>query len=317
MSETHPPRSGARTPWALLAIAVTALCGALLVLPFGLFLISWDVLGPTPGEDHADRASELVDERRFDEALVELELALAEGYDNAYVQLDLAACMEGLGRLDEAERAYDAAIGDGHWWPPYTDKAEFVRRHDGLDAAYAWLAQLDQDRTDHKFAYLQGSFRHFSCGDRAGAIPFYEEAARRAAVRHGFRFDDAGWLVLDDASLAKENNDYADLWPTLEYLAECRLQTGDVDGALRAATMGVAIGQQLNRCKGYYAAPEVDAGSVPCRVVRARAMVRQGRLDEADRELAAAQPLADRGSYSGHARALADARRELDAARRR
>ena len=100
-------------------------------------------------------------------------------------------------------------------------------------------------------------------------------------------------------------------------MAECRLELGDLAGALRAATMGVAIGQQLNRCKGYYEAPEVKAGDVNCRVLRARAMVRLGRLDEAERELELAQPLADRSSYTGYGNALAKARRELLAARRR
>jgi tetratricopeptide (TPR) repeat protein len=316
---TPPPRR--RAPLGALGGGVAALFVGVLLLPaFGWLLLSpldSGALGASPSEQHAARARELLQARRYEDALAELELAMADGLDDADVQMDLARCMEGLGRPAEAEMAYDAAIGDGHWWPPYTEKAAFLRRSDGQEAAFAWLASLDVDPTEHKFAYLQGSFRHFTCGDRAGAISFYEEATRRAAARHGFRFDDDGWLVRDAASLEKENNDYADLWPTLEYLAECRLATGDVDGALRAATMGVSIGQQLNRCKGYYAAPEVEAGSVPCRVLRARALIRDGRLDAVERELALAQPLADRSSYSGHARAIADARRELDAARRR
>ncbi len=129
----------------------------------------------------------------------------------------VAACSSyPLDRFDEADAAFDVAIGDGRWWPPYTEKAEFLRRREGTDAANAWLARLDEDTTAPKFAYLQANFRHFSCGDRAGAIPFYEEAVRRASARHGFRFDAEGWLVLDAPTLQKENNDYADLWPTLQ-----------------------------------------------------------------------------------------------------
>jgi len=319
---TEPPTpaepTAPRAPWgAAFVVAVTLLAAGALVIPFALFFIGFQVGGPVPGEQQARQASELVERGEFGPALEQLREAISLGYDNSYVQLDLAKSLEGLGRLEEAESAFDAAIDDGHWWPPYIEKAEFLRRHDGTDTANDWLAQLDEDTTDPKFAYLQAEFRNRSCGDRAGAASFYEEAVRRASARHGFRFDAEGWLQLDAATLQKENNDYADLWPMLEYLAACRLELGDLAGALRAATMGVAIGQQLNRCKGYYGAPEVEAGDVDCRVLRARAMVRLGRLDEAERELDLAKPLADRSSYTGYRTALATARRELLAARRR
>ena len=320
MTEPRAPAklTAPRAPWGVaFVIAVTLLAAGALATPIALFWIGFQFGGPVPGEQQAKHGSELLQSGAFGPALEQLREAISLGYDNSYVQLDLAKSLEGLGRLEEAESAFDAAIDDGRWWPPYIDKAEFLRRRDGTDAANAWLAQLDEDTTDPKFAYLQANFRHFSCDDRAGAVTFYEEAVRRASARHGFWFDGEGWLQLDAATLQKENNDYADLWPTLEYLATCRLELGDLAGALRAATMGVAIGQQLNRCKGYYGAPEVEAGDVNCRVVRARAMVRLGRLDEAERELELAQPLADWSGYTGYRTALATARRELKSARGR
>lgn len=298
-------------------VSVCLLCLGALLTPFALFFIGFQIGGPVPGEDEADHGRELLKQGNYSAALEELRAAVSLGYDNSFLRLDLAKCLEGLDRLDEADAAFDVAIGDGHWWPPYTEKAEFVRRRDGTDAANAWLAGLDQDKTDPKFAYLQANFRHRSCGDPAGAVPFYEEAVRRASARHGFRFDAEGWLVLDEATLQKQNNDYADLWPTLEELARCRLSTEDVEGALRAATMGVAIGQQLNRCKGYYDAPEIEAGDVSCRALRARALTQLGRLDDAERELDLATPLAERGSYTGHAAEIRGARRDLERARGR
>ncbi len=298
-------------------VSVCLLCLGALLTPFALFFIGFQIGGPVPGEDEADHGRELLKQGNYSAALEELRAAVSLGYDNSFLRLDLAKCLEGLDRLDEADAAFDVAIGDGHWWPPYTEKAEFVRRRDGTDAANAWLAGLDQDKTDPKFAYLQANFRHRSCGDPAGAVPFYEEAVRRASARHGFRFDAEGWLVLDEATLQKQNNDYADLWPTLEELARCRLSTEDVEGALRAATMGVAIGQQLNRCKGYYDAPEIEAGDVSCRALRARALTQLGRLDDAEHELNLATPLAERGSYTGHAAEIRGARRDLERARGR
>jgi hypothetical protein len=81
--------------------------------------------------------------------------------------------------------------------------------------------------------------------------------------------------------------------------------------------MGVAIGQQLNRCKGYYDATEIEAGDVSCRALRARALTQLGRLDDAERELDLATPLAERGSYTGHAAEIRGARRDLERARGR
>ena len=302
---------------AAFLISVTLLCLGALLTPMAFFFIGFQIGGPIPGEESAERGEELLREGRFGPALDQLQLAVTEGYDNSYLKLNVARCLEGLGRREEADEAFEAVIGGGHWWPAYIEKAEFLLRRNGADAAVAWLTALDRDPSDPKIAYLLGEFHHFALDDKAAAIPHYEDAVRRAASRHNFRFDSEGWLVLDQSSLQKENNDYADLWPTLEHLAACRLETGDVAGALRTATMGVAIGQQLKRCQGYYNAQEVEAGDVSCRALRVRALVRLARLDEAAQDLAIARPLAERSSHSRSARALERAGRELTRARGR
>lgn len=320
MSETHSP-SGPRPPrapcGAAFLISVLLLGLGALATPYALFFLGGAALGPTPGRAEAERGEELLRQGQYGPALEQLQRAAAEGYEDGYVQISAAKCLEGLGRLDEADAAFDRAIGDGKWWPPYQEKARFLLRTSGPDAATAWLAALDQDPRDHKFPYLQAEFLCDSVGDRRGAVGFYEEAARRAAARHAFRFDDDGWLLLDGATLQKQNNDYADLWPTLEHLAACRLSLEDLPGALRAATMGVAIGQQLKRCAGFYDAPEIEAGDVACRVLRARVMVRLARLDEADRELEFARVLATRSGSTAYEAAIRTAQRELYEARGR
>ena len=140
---------------------------------------------------------------------------------------------------------------------------------------------------------------------------------RIVTARHGFRFDAEGWLIVDEDVLAKENNDFADYWPTLEDLATCLYELDDTERALRHATMGVAIGQQLNRCKGYYDDVEIEAGDVDCRLVRARLFLQERRLDDAEKEIRLAGVLADRSSYSPAKRAVEQARAELERARKR
>ena len=68
--------------------------------------------------------------------------------------------------------------------------------------------------------------------------------------------------------------------------------------------MGVAIGQQLNRCKGYYDATEVAAGDVECRVLRGLLLCKQGELADAETEERLARALAMRSGYTGYQRRL-------------
>lgn len=91
--------------------------------------------------------------------------------------------------------------------------------------------------------------------------------------RAAFVFGKDHMLVVDKATLAKEDNDFAELWPTLEYLAWCCYATGARNGTLKFATMGISVGQQLNRCKGCYKAEEIEAGDYRCRLLRAQVLL--------------------------------------------
>ena len=113
MTEPRAPirPTAPRAPWgAAFVIAVTLLAVSALVTPFALFFISFQIGGPVPGEQQAKHGSELLEQGAFGPALEELREAISLGYDNSFVQLDLAKTLEGLGRLDEAESAFDAAI---------------------------------------------------------------------------------------------------------------------------------------------------------------------------------------------------------------
>ena len=94
-------------------------------------------------------------------------------------------------------------------------------------------------------------------------------------------------------------------------MAESLLQTGHRDEAMKYATMGVAIGQQLNRCKGYYDKVQVEAGSVDCRLIRARVRMDERRWQAAEKEIRLAKTLSQRSSYKGWINAVAAIESEL------
>lgn len=268
-------------------------------------------------EDLKAAAERALESGRHAEALEKLETLVKAGGADAYVWLDIGKCRERLGRWEAALEAYDKAIGDGRWWPPYTERARCLANWKGLDAAVEWLEGLAAATPDdHKYPRILGGLL-MEEGEIEAAIEQFLEVVRIVTARHGFRFDAEGWLIVDEDVLAKENNDFADYWPTLEDLATCLYELDDTERALRHATMGVAIGQQLNRCKGYYDDVEIEAGDVDCRLVRARLFLQERRLDDAEKEIRLAGVLADRSSYSPAKRAVERARAELERARKR
>jgi hypothetical protein len=96
----------------------------------------------------------------------------------------------------------------------------------------------------------------------------------------------------------------------------CARAGGPAD-TLRYATLGVAIGQQLNRCKGYYGATEVEAGEVDCRLIRARVFLDRFQWDSAEKVLLLARALTERSGYMGWKQRLASLEAELRAGRRK
>lgn len=292
---------------AIVLLATVLLAPFLPLLPVALLVWSQRCTADDP---HYPRASELLAQEHYAEALAELRQAP----DGIFVRLDVAICLGHVGSEPEALAAFDRAIGDGAWWPPYGEKAHFLRRSRGLDAAVDWLEQLAASQpAAHKFPYLLGSFL-MEAGETAMAVPAYERAVALAAREHGFRFDAEGRLLVDAATLAHENNDFADLWPTLEELAACQFALGRLDAAMRTATMTITVGQQLNRCKGYYQPAEVEAGSVPGRLIAARVHIQRGTFAAAEVELAQAATLARDGYYAPEVEA---ARNDLAVARAR
>jgi tetratricopeptide (TPR) repeat protein len=255
---------------------------------------------------HLEAAQRLRSEGDHAAALSELRAVIAAGGENPQVWIDVGRCHEQLGQWDEALAAYDTAIGDGGWYQPYHDRARCLRRARGLEAAVEWLRGLaEESPEDHKFPHILGSFLR-ECGKYERAIPPLQRAVDLVSARHAFRFEADGWLILDDETLARSNNDYADLWPTLEYLAACQYAEKDADAALRTATMGVSIGQQINRCKGYYDATEVEAGDAACRIWRARILMDREDWDLARSELALARALTEHSGYRPRLDEIAD-----------
>jgi tetratricopeptide (TPR) repeat protein len=250
-------------------------------------------------------------ESRFSEAEAEFRRAIATCDSEPQFLLDLGECLEKQDRLDEALQVYDQAIGDGGWWPPYLSRAACTERRSGVRAAVAWLESVvPQSPTDRTLPYLIAWF-HDEADRPTEAIPFYEKAVEIVCKNHGFRFDLEGWLVLDEASRTKQASDYTDLWPELEQLAECYLKTGQLDLALRTATMGVAAAQQYDRDKDYLPRERIEAGSVPCRLVRARVFLARGRTQEAVSEVRSARAGTGSSGYTGWLNQIEELEKEL------
>ena len=242
-----------------------------------------DLVAERDAKTHEEAAQKLEEQGKLAEAVEEYRKAIATGETHAQTLLNLGECLEKLGRMDEALESYEKAIGDGLWWPPYLSKAQCLEKQQGMKAAVTWLEGIpSKPGEEKKVPYLLGWF-HDEAGRPKDAIPHYESVIRIVSAKHGFKFDEDGVLVLDKATLAKDTNDYADTWPTLEELSRCYWKTGQSDAAFKTATMSISIGQQIDRNKTYLDKEAIEAGNVLGRIVRARVFLARMKLDEAMR----------------------------------
>ena len=116
--------------------------------------------------------------------------------------------------------------------------------------------------------------------------------------------------------LKKENNDFASLWPQLEYISRMYLILNDYENVWKYATMGVSIGQQLRSYKKYYTADEIDAGDVDCRLFRAYVHMNNQQWEKAEEEIKKAIIGSGKSNYIGWKRDIENAKRYLDTARK-
>jgi tetratricopeptide (TPR) repeat protein len=273
----------------------------------------WREVDPARDDDLAAARKRQLDDDHAG-ALELYEKAIAAGHDRADTWTQVGTCRLELGDDAGALAAFDRAIAGGETWEARRGKACALWRRDGEVAAVAFLKTLELE--PHEAERWHGELcRQHSQLDNA--IVHYEQSVALASAKHAFRFDAEGWLLVDEATMQKENNDFADLWPTLEDIASLHFLRGNDAPAMRFATMGIAIGQQLNRCRGYYDATEVKAGDVDCRVLRGRLFCKQGKLVEAETEERFARTLAKRSGYTGYQRQLQVLQAEIDALRRR
>lgn len=270
-----------------------------------------------PARDaHLEAAAKLRREGRHREAIGEYEAALAAGADKRDACEQLGNCQLALGEHAAALTSFEQAIAAGATYEAWRGKARCLWRLRGQAEAIAFVRSLQPALELHDIERWVGELCE-RMGEADLAIEHYERSIDLVVKEHAFRFDAEGWLQVDAAVLAKENNDFADLWPTLEDVAALHLRAGADGKALRFATMAVAIGQQLNRCKGYYNATEVTAGSVEGRVLRGRVFCRLRRLDDAATEERLARALAQRSGYSGYFEKLKVLVEEIEKGRRR
>ena len=114
----------------------------------------------------------------------------------------------------------------------------------------------------------------------------------------------------------KKVSDYEPLLHNIEYLAQICLQVNDYENAWKYATMGVSMGQQLNRCKGYYNEAEIDAGDVDCRLVRAYVHMNNQQWEKAEEEIEKAITGSGKSNYIGWKSDIEQAKKALNAMRK-
>ena len=233
-----------------------------------------------------------------------------------YTWLEIAKYEEMSGNYQDALTSIDKAIGNGRWWPPYIEKAHCIARNEGYEKAVAWFNDLIKESTeDPKYYYLLGQF-NMERGKYQASIEPFTKSIDLNCEKHGFRFDENHWLILDEETLKKESNDFASLWPKLEYLSQGYFNIDDYENAWKYATMGVSIGQQLNRCKGYYNQAEIDAGDVDCRLIRAYVHMHKQQWEKAEEEIEKAITGSGKSNYIGWKRDIEQAKKALNAMRK-
>ena len=126
------------------------------------------------GEDLRGQAYRLKSEGRYAEALKAFEELVRSGA-SSQMWLDVGECHEELEQWDEAIAAYDRAIGDGGWWPPYTRKAHCLRRSQGLEEAVGWLEWL---ASESPTARSSPTYWAASCGRVASRVARFPGSRR-------------------------------------------------------------------------------------------------------------------------------------------
>ncbi len=242
---------------------------------------------------HFERGRELSREHRWQEAHAEYQAAL-KLRDNVYGVLGIAGCTDRLGDYPGALALYDRAIGmNVDWYQPYRERAYCIERNEGPPAVASWYAELEQREGDvAKYRYLLGS-HHMELGRPAAALPDLLAALDEIMRRQRVTFTRAEQLAPPERIAEMKQNDLADLWPHLTYIAECYLNTSQPDEAYRWATRGVSLHQHISRRKGYCSPAEIEAGDAACRLLRARIHMNRNEWDAAERELAYAEAADD------------------------
>lgn len=300
-----------RIPWRWLFVVALAFCVAWAPVGLLAYLISrpgnYELVEAADGHFVAGRHAQALE--AYEEVF---ERDPSYGDPPYYACLGVAECREKLGDTTGALEAVDTALAGGQSWHAHQIKARLIERQKGLEAAVAYFeALIKKNPADWSLPHMLGEF-HMEAGRYEGAASAFKRAIRIVTKTHGFSFDADGWLIETEATLKKENNDFADLWPTLEYLADVLLRLSRDEEAMLYATMGVSIGQQLKRLAGYYSPKELAAGDADCRITRAFVLMRRGELGQAQTEIKHAKAIADGNAYLGWKRSVERAQAELD-----
>lgn len=231
----------------------------------------------------------------------------AQGMDSSEVTGLIGHTLGLAGRDAEAIALLDASLAARKRWSVCVFRAHCIARQEGDESALAWLKGIEIDPVDRlraiaKFLRDRGRYTE--------AIPVGEDLLERVEGREYLVNGEV--VAIEEMDLTTRSK-LATLAAPLRELAECALENGDPNAAEHYATLGIQVGQRLNRGATYLGAKYVEAGDMACRLVRARIRMDQADWDGAEREIEWATAMAKLES----SRAVRDLERAMEELSRR
>lgn len=213
------------------------------------------------------------------------------GSDDSEVLGMIGHCHAQLGRYDEAMRAFDESLVAERRWHVCVEKAVCMAQRDEA-AALVWLAS---EPFDKKLRLRAQSSFHRRCGNYTEACVALRALLQLNGVARWF---DGEELRPTDLAEVERHNGFVEVLNRLEDLAWCEFGRGEFESAETAAHQALAGHQRLLGDKSWIDPPQVEAGSLACRLVLTKIAMKRKDWQSAREHLHHAEHLHEVGGWT-------------------